>query len=142
MGGKTSDNDNSNKYKLKNDFRLVKYTTEEKWSRCQIKWQPQWLDCIRLMWMFPYMKTAYRSRLGMVLRNDKGKCISSMNKCLEGKVSILEAEATKVYEPLYWIKTLGSRKIRVECDSLNAVNASIKSNRFIVVGVFYDKERN
>lgn len=53
------------------------------------------------MWMFPYMKTAYRSRLGWNSEMTKGEFIASMNKCLEGDVSILKAEATEVHGPLY-----------------------------------------
>lgn len=69
-------------------------------------------------------------KVGIVIMNDKGEFIAGANKCIEGKVSVLEAEATGVHEALQWIKTNEVQNVVLETNSLTVTNALKKKVRY------------
>ncbi|KAL8094028.1 hypothetical protein AgCh_035786 [Apium graveolens] len=78
-------------------------------------------------------------KVGMVLRNDKGDFIASMQKCFAEEVSVLEAEAIGVLEALIWITERGDKQVIVESDSLITVNALLNNTIFMAeVGTTFE----
>lgn len=62
-------------------------------------------------------------QIGWALRDDKRQFVRGMVKRMVGYVSVMEAEATGVWEALSWIKTNELRHVTVETDALAVTNA-------------------
>lgn len=78
-------------------------------------------------------------KVGMIMRNNKGEFIAGANRCIEGNVSVLEAETTGVYEALQWIEAMEVQNVVVETDSLTVANGLRKQTRYYSeVGIVLD----
>lgn len=55
--------------------------------------------------------------LGLVVRDDRGLFIMGKNMKIVGELSVMEAEATRVYEAIKWINSTGLHHVVIESDS-------------------------
>ncbi|KAK1353602.1 hypothetical protein POM88_008168 [Heracleum sosnowskyi] len=70
-------------------------------------------------------------RVGMVLRDDTGVFVAGMVKRFDENATVLEAEATGMYEVLQWVCGLGVSQVVVESDSLVVVDALNKNRKYV-----------
>lgn len=63
----------------------------------------------------------------MVLRNDRGEFVAGMQRSINERATVLEAEGIGVQEALHWLLELGLRQVVVESDSLIVATALIKN---------------
>lgn len=112
-------------------------------SRNQVKWNPPAIGRYKLNVDASIHDGHSYFKIGMVLRNDKGDFVAGMNKCLQGSVTLLEAEVVGVHEALCWLGEFTMNQVDVESDSLIVVNALQKNNIiYSEVGNVLDSCRN
>ncbi|XP_074374619.1 uncharacterized protein LOC141715030 [Apium graveolens] len=61
--------------------------------------------------------------LGLIVRHDRGQFIMGKNMKIAGELSVMEAEATRVYEVIKWINSTDLHHVVIESDSQLVVHA-------------------
>ncbi|XP_074342882.1 uncharacterized protein LOC141680598 [Apium graveolens] len=82
-------------------------------------------------------------KIGMVLKDDRGRFNAGVQSCMSEMMTSMEAEAITVYEALRWIESMGLQNVLIECDALNVVSALLKGiTYFSEVGSILDSCRH
>lgn len=84
--------------------------TPTRWKCPQVGWQKVNIDA-------SVYEGCCSFKIGMVLRDDRGRFNAGVQSCMSGMVTSMEAEATSVYEALCWIESTGLQNVEIECDA-------------------------